>query len=52
MAYKNLNIPATLVHTVNGKKYTLNGKLLFINESAKTCKMRFGNEIANDIPLK
>ena len=52
MAYKNLNIPATLVHTVNGKKYTLNGKLLSINESAKTCKMRFGNEIANDIPLK
>lgn len=52
MAYKNLNIPATLVHTVNGKKYTLNGKLLSINESAKTCQMRFGKEIANDVPLK
>lgn len=52
MAYKNLNIPATLVHTVNGKKYTLNGKLLSINESAKTCSMRFGNEIADNVPLK
>jgi len=54
MAYKvynNLNLPATLVHSVNGKKYTLNGKLLSINECTKTGTMQFGNKISNNIPL-
>ena len=51
MIYNNLNLPATLVHSVNGKKYTLNGKLLDINESAKTCTMQFGDRQSNNIPL-
>lgn len=51
MVYKNLNLPATLVHEVNGKKYTLNGKLLGINESTKTATMRFGDKESQNIPL-
>lgn len=51
MIYKNFNLPATLIHTVNGKKYTLNGKLLAFNESAKTCTMQFGDKISENIPL-
>lgn len=49
---KNLNLPATLIHEVNGKKYTLNGKLLAINESTKTCTMKFGAQISNNVPVK
>ena len=51
MVYKNFDLPATLIHTVNGKKYTLNGKLLGINESAKTCTMQFGDKVNENIPL-
>ena len=52
MVYKNLNIPATLVHTVDGKKYTINGELLSINEAANTCVMKFGNKISRNIPVE
>ena len=52
MIYQNLNLPATLVHSVNGKKYTLNGKLLAINESTKTATMQFGDKTSNNIPLQ
>ena len=52
MVYKNFELPATLIHTVNGKKYTLNGKLLAINESKKTCTMQFGDKTSENVPLK
>ena len=51
MIYNNLNLPATLVHSVNGKKYTLNGKLLSINESTKLATMQFGDKTNSNIPL-
>ena len=51
MIYQNLNLPATLVHSVNGKKYTLNGKLLAINESTKLATMQFGDKVSSNIPL-
>ena len=51
MIYNNLNLPATLVHSVNGKKYTLNGKLLSINESTKLATMQFGDKTSSNIPL-
>lgn len=51
MVYQNLNLPATLVHSVNGKKYTLNGKLLAINESTKLATMQFGDKVSSNIPL-
>ena len=51
MVYKNLGLPATLIHSVNGKKYTLNGKLLAVNESSKTCTMQFGDKQSENIPL-
>lgn len=52
MIYKNFELPATLIHSVNGKKYTLNGKLLAINESAGTAVMKFGDRTNENIPLK
>ena len=52
MIKQRLNIPAVLVHTVNNKKYRLNGTILSINESNDTCKMRFkGNIIEDNIPM-
>lgn len=47
---KKLNLPATLVREVNGKKYRLNGTLLAINESAGTCTMQFGARISSKVP--
>ena len=51
MNMRNINLPATLVHTIDGKKYRLNGRLLAINESKGTCTMKFGKEVSNNIPL-
>ena len=51
MVYTNLQLPATLIHRVNGKKYTLEGKLLTINEEANVATMRFGKHISKNIPL-
>lgn len=45
------NVNATLIHKVGDKKYTLNGKILAIDESSKTCTMSFGSKVANNIPL-
>lgn len=41
MSKQNLNIPATLIHEVNGKQYKVPGILLQINESNDTCSMKF-----------
>lgn len=52
MVKTRLNIPATLVHSVNGTQYKINGILLSINESNDTCSMRFDdNYVENNIPL-
>ncbi len=52
MVKTKLNIPATLVHCVNGTQYKINGILLSINESNDTCSMRFDdNYTENNIPL-
>ena len=47
---KGYQIPATLIHTVNNKRYRLNGTLLNVNESAGTCTMKFGKYINKNIP--
>lgn len=47
---KGYQIPATLIHTVNNKRYRLNGTLLNVNESAGTCTMKFGKYINENIP--
>lgn len=46
-----MNIPATLVRTVNGRKYQMQGTLLSINESNDTCSMRLNGTIKRNIPL-
>lgn len=52
MVKTRLNIPATLVHSVKGTQYKINGILLSINESNDTCSMRFDdNYVENNIPL-
>lgn len=52
MVKNRLNIPATLVHSVKGTQYKINGILLSINESNDTCSMRFDdNYVENNIPL-
>lgn len=52
MVKTRLNIPATLVHSVQGKQYKINGTLLSINESSDTCTMRFAKgHIEKDIPM-
>ena len=52
MIKQRLNIPAVLEHTVNNKKYRVNGTILSINESNNTCTMRFnGNQIKRGIPM-
>lgn len=51
MIRKKLNIPATMVRTVRGKQYKMDGMLLSINESEDTCTMRFNGIVKNDIPL-
>ena len=53
MAYNNnINIPATLVHKVNGIQYKLNGTIIAINESNDTCTMRFKTGIESGIPME
>ena len=51
MVEKNLNIPATLTRTINGKQYKMDGMILAINESTDTCTMRFNNIIKDDVPI-
>lgn len=52
MVKTRLNIPATLVHSIKGTQYKINGILLSINESNDTCSMRFDdNYVENNIPL-
>lgn len=47
------DIPATLVHTVNGREYRVNGKIVGINESAETVSMTFSGYkgIEHNIPM-
>ena len=53
MMRKNLNVPINVVHTVEGKHYTINGTLLSINESAYTAKVSFKNgALVRDIPIE
>lgn len=49
--YKNLNLPATLIHTIDGKKYQLNGTLLEVNEITEKATMQFGDKVTNSVPL-
>ena len=52
MIKQRLNIPAVLIHTVNNRRFRVDGTILSINESANTCSMRFkGNMIQKNIPL-
>lgn len=52
MVKTRFNIPVTLVHSVKGTQYKINGILLSINESNDTCSMRFDdNYVENNIPL-
>lgn len=51
MKYNNLQIPATLVHSIHGKRYKLEGTLVAINEENKTCTMTFGNNKSDKISL-
>ena len=50
---KNINVPATLIHKMDEKKYVIDGLLLSINESNLTCKMSFknGKIIEDNIPM-
>lgn len=49
---KNLNIPAILIRTINGKEKQIAGKLISINESANTCSMCFKNgKTFSNIPM-
>ena len=47
-----LNIPAVLMHEVNGVQYRVNGIITSINESNNTCSMKFrGYPVFNGIPM-
>ena len=47
-----LNIPAVLMHEVNGVQYRVNGIITAINESNNTCSMKFrGYPVFNGIPM-
>lgn len=48
---KNLNIPAIIVRTVNGKEKQLSGTLISVNESMSTCTMVFNGKKYNNIPM-
>lgn len=48
---KNLNIPAVVVRTVNGKEKQLSGTLVSVNESLNTCTMVFNGKKYNNIPM-
>ena len=51
MIKRNINIPATLVRTVNGRQYQMQGTLLSINESNDTCSMKLKGVVKRNIPL-
>ena len=51
MSNNNLNIPAILVREHKGKEKQINGTLVSINESAKTCRMAFNGKVYKDIPM-
>ena len=47
-----LNIPAVLIHTIDGTQYRVNGTLVGINEATQTCSMKFdGYEVQTGIPV-
>lgn len=47
-----LEIPAVLMHEVDGVQYRLNGTIVGINESKNTCSMQFeGYPVFNGIPM-
>ena len=52
MQKNKLNIPAVLIHDVNGVQYRVNGIITSINESNNTCSMKFrGYPVFNGIPM-
>lgn len=50
---RTYDIPAALVHTINGREYRVNGKIVGINEAAETVSMTFKGYkgIEHDIPM-
>lgn len=40
---KELNLPITILHEMNGVQYRIGGHLIAVNESADTCSVRFNN---------
>lgn len=40
---KELNLPITILHEMNGVQYRIGGNLIAVNESADTCTVRFNN---------
>ena len=40
---KELNLPITILHEMNGVQYRIGGHLIAVNESADTCTVRFNN---------
>lgn len=51
MKNRRLNIPATLIHTMKGQQYKVNGLILSINESNDTCTMKFDDFTSSNIPM-
>ena len=40
---KELNLPITILHEMNGVQYRIGGHLIAVNESADTCTVQFNN---------
>lgn len=50
---KSINIPAVLVHTLNGNEYRVSGNIVGINEANETVSMKFKGYkgVEHDIPM-